>query len=374
MALAAQLVDAFEFLSTQVSYIHADIKAEAIFVDLTRARCAIIDFDGGAVVQDRRDRPTTFGTRQDWLAPEIVSQLDRPGNAARLVHVDLLSDVWSVNMAIHYLLFGVSPLFFLTEISVRAMRAYAKQFKWPDAHEACPYFRREYKQVHANYVRSLRHPALAGLADRLAFTMNNGYTNPAARTSYGQWKSVLAPKTKPAIHSFSADRTHVTDSQPVRLEWSVSGAMRVELSGVGDVTGGSFVDAPISGDTTFTLTVIPFIGQPISRSIHVTAARRPPIIVKFGTSRAFVRASDEAILEWDVRDAAEVTISPGVGKVATAGKTCVRASRTTRFKLNATSKSGVVRTATAVVTFVGVTIALAPVPRQAGRATVTPYK
>ena len=58
MALAAQLVDAFEFLSTQVSYIHADIKAEAIFVDLARAQCAIIDFDGGAVVQAPQDRPT----------------------------------------------------------------------------------------------------------------------------------------------------------------------------------------------------------------------------------------------------------------------------------------------------------------------------
>ncbi|HEU4687477.1 MAG TPA: hypothetical protein VFS23_03895, partial [Vicinamibacterales bacterium] len=237
--------------------------------------------------------------------------------------------------------------------SARAMRAYAKQFKWPGASEACPYFRREYKQVHENYVRSLGHPALATLADRLAFTINNGYTNPAARTSYGQWKSVLAPKTRPAIHSFSADRTHVTDSRPVRLEWSVSGAMRVELSGVGDVTGRSLVDTLVHADTIFTLTVIPFAGQLLSRTIQVTVARRPPVIVKFRTSRAFVRRGEELVLEWQVRDVAQVTISPCADNLAAAGRMRIRASHTTGFTLKATSPSGVQKSRTIGITVVG---------------------
>jgi hypothetical protein len=82
MAMAAQVVDAFEFLSTRIQYIHADIKAEALFVDMGQARCALIDFDSGAVARSVADQPTTFGTRQDWLAPEIVRQLDHPGTRA----------------------------------------------------------------------------------------------------------------------------------------------------------------------------------------------------------------------------------------------------------------------------------------------------
>jgi hypothetical protein len=42
--------------------------------------------------------------------------------------------------------------------------------------------------------RPAPNTAVAALPDRLAFTINNGYANPAARTSYGQWKSVLAPR------------------------------------------------------------------------------------------------------------------------------------------------------------------------------------
>ena len=94
-------------------------------------------------------------------------------------------------------------------------------------------------------------------------------------------------------------RPDVRDRCPaVRLEWSVSGGLRLEISGVGDVTGRSFADVVVCANTKFTLTLIPFVGQPISRTIDVTVARRPPIIAGFRTSRAFVHEGEELVLDW----------------------------------------------------------------------------
>jgi serine/threonine protein kinase len=341
MSLAWQLVDAFEFLSTQASYIHADIKAEAIFVDLARARCAVIDFDSGAVARDAGDTPTTFGTRQDWLAPEIIEQLDRPGNAARVIQVNLLSDVWSVNVAVHYLLFGISPLFFFTEASERSIKAYAQRFRWPDADATFPYFRREYAAQHASYTDHLRRALPHDLVDRLAFTMNEGYANPAARTSYGQWKSVLGARNKAAIGRFTADRTFVTDTRPVRLEWSVSGALRLEIAGVGDVTGRSGVDVPVRGDTTFTLTLVPLNGRPISRSIRVEVSKAPPSIHLFHGNLTRLTGAMPARLEWQVSGAERLAIDQGVGDVSGRSLVEVLPRRDTVYTLTATSPFGV---------------------------------
>ena len=211
MRLATQLIDSLEFLSAQASYIHADLKAEAVFLNVTARTCALIDYDGGVVMNDLRDKPATFGTRQDWLAPEIMEQLDQSDNTTRVVKVDLLSDVWSANIAVHYLLFGFSPLFFLTEVSQRSMREYLRHYRWPDADPGFPYFRREYASFHAHYLRHLRRSIPKDIADRFAFTINHGYANPNARTSYGQWKSALMAHNRPA----RAVTVKVTNARPV---------------------------------------------------------------------------------------------------------------------------------------------------------------
>jgi serine/threonine protein kinase len=349
MRIAAQLINAFHFLSTHILFIHADVKAEALFIDTKRQRGAVIDFDSGALARDPNDKPTTFGTKQDWLAPEIVKQLDVPGNSARLIKVDLLSDIWSINVAIHYLLFGFHPLFFLTEISDRSIGAYFRGFQWPDCNASFQYFRQEYASIHRQYMHFLKTKLPQEIVQRLAFTINKGYLDPTSRTTYGQWKTILGAINRPAIKQFSANRTLITDTRPVRLSWDVTGAARLEIPGIGDVTGRVFVDVRVRRDTTFTLVLTPDQGAQLKNTIHVQVSKDPPKILSFSTSRDLLTDATPARLHWNVTGAERVEIDNNVGDVTGRSHVDVLPRRDSSFTLTAISPFGVVAKASVQV-------------------------
>src|SRR5207249_9843340 len=114
-------------------------------------------------------------------------------------------------IAVHYLLFGFHPLFFMNEISERSMDAYFKAFRWPDANPNFVYFRKEYAAHYKQYAAFLKTKLPQEVVDRFAFTINRGYFDPGARTTYGQWKTVLKVVNRPGIKYFRADRTFATD-------------------------------------------------------------------------------------------------------------------------------------------------------------------
>lgn len=367
MRMAAQLVTAFDFLSSEIRFIHADMKAEALFVDVKGLRCAVIDFDSGALARDASDAPSTFGTRQDWLAPEIVRQLDMSGNTNRIVQVNLLSDVWSINIAIHYLLFGFHPLFFMTEISDRSVAAYFRRFQWPDADPGFPFFRREYAAVHAQYVAMLRQRFPLDVLQRFAFTINKGFLDPTARTTYGQWKTVLRSVNQPAIRHFTADRVFVDDTRPVHLSWDVTGAARVDLRGIGDVTHRTSIDVVVRRDTTFDLIVTADAGAPIVKQIHIKVDQRPPTIHSFTASSVLLTGPSPAQLHWSVTGAEKIEIDHGFADVSGRSSVDVLPRVDTTYTLRATSAFGVVAVAT-----VAICVSTAP-PRIISFRSASPY-
>jgi serine/threonine protein kinase len=342
MMIALQLVQAFHFLSSQILFIHADIKAEAIFVDFTKLRCAIIDFDSGAVAKDASDKPTTFGTNQDWLAPEIAKQLAASGNASRIIKVDLLSDLWAINIAIHYLLFGFHPLFFLSEISDRSTVEYFRQFQWPTAALSFKYFRKDLEPIYRQYVSIVRGMVPPEVVRQLSFTINKGYTDPTSRATCGQWKTVLDALNRPAILNFSADRTALTDARPVRLSWEVSGATRLDIPGVGEVTSRTSIEVKIRRDTTIELVLTPRQGSPIKKSIQIRVSKASPIIHFFTTSAHLLDRPDPARLAWSVAGAERIEIDNGVGDVSGRAFTDTLPKADTTYTLTATSPFGVV--------------------------------
>lgn len=349
MRIASQLVSAFQFLSIDVRFIHADIKAEALFVNTKQLRCAVIDFDSGALARDPNDKPTTFGTRQDWLAPEIVKQLDAPGNTTRAVKVDLFSDIWSVNVAIHYLLFGFHPFFFLTEISERSVAAYFQRFQWPQADPRFQYFRRECAAFYQEYEVFLRTKLPADVLGRFALTFNKGYLNPTARTTYGQWKTVLRTVNRPEIRMFSADRLFVDDCRPVRLSWEVSGAGRLDVLGVGEVTGLTSIDVHVRRDSVFTLVLTPDEGPPMQKTLQVQVSKEPPRIQSFTASKDFLAARELVRLMWKVTGAQRIEIDNGIGDIIGKSHVDVFPRRDCVFTLAATSPFGVVAKASVTV-------------------------
>lgn len=340
LRLGAQLAAAFEFLNHQALYIHADFKAEALFIDRKRSRCAIIDFDSGAVCCQAGDRPTTYGTFQAWLAPEIFQQLGKSGNLTRSVKVDLFSDAWSLAMALHFLLFFCHPLFFLKEISPRSTRAYLQAFQWPRVDPSFHYFRGGLEKICRHYLATLSRPELKEICTRFAATINQGCLNPSRRITAGQWRVLLSGLQKPRIHFFKADREVIRDSRPVQLSWDVSGAKKVELSGVGDVTGKTGAAVQIRQNTEFQLILTGTDGKTTSQKIKVKAADELPRIVSFTSGCTLLTSRTPVLLSWQVLGAERVQISPEVGPCPAQGTARVSPLQDTEYRLTASNWLG----------------------------------
>jgi serine/threonine protein kinase len=189
-AKAYHLMRAFTLLN-EIRYIHADFKSDNFFVSLNNdGRCALIDFDSGAIVNELEDEAFTVGTpSQDMLAPEIRRHLSENGRAM----VNLLTDTWSVAVACHYLLFLIHPFNFLTEVSDNSIMEYNNRFVWPDVAADFAYFDAEENGEVAEYLKESCDCLPQGIVDCFRHTFTKGYFNPHFRTSYNQWCIKLKP-------------------------------------------------------------------------------------------------------------------------------------------------------------------------------------
>lgn len=225
MLLAAEMAEGFQALS-EMSFIHADINALNLLLDIERCHIAIIDYDSGAV---RGDQPTTHGKRGHWMAPEI--------NEGITNKIDDLTDRWSVFVGIHYLLFLAPPLFFFNGSATSdPVRSYLRDCQWPNIPSDHPLFNPEAASDYSQYLQCFGELP-EGVRKELSSTFNEGFFNPLARTSYQQWASTLrAAIHGPEILSFKASPDSVVASVPTLLSWSVSDAYEVSLdNGIGMV-------------------------------------------------------------------------------------------------------------------------------------------
>jgi hypothetical protein len=299
----------------------------------------LIDYDGGAVMRDPDDMPSTCGTRQDWLAPEILAQM-QDAAAAQIVQVSLASELWSGAIAVHHLLFGFHPLFFLSEVSSRSIADYNRRFAWPDIDKRFTYFRAGMERIHAAYTRFLQSSFPAELLRHFRFTMSQGYANPKQRTTFSQWKTALGVANSPTILRFQADRTVVRDRKPVRLSWEVTGAVSLELKGIGDVTGRSWYELPVTQSREVELILTPHVGRPITGTLRIQVDDRPPRIHAFYADRHLLTDARPVRLSWAITGADRVEIDGGVGDVTPYSYVDLRPLRDSRFTLRAISGLG----------------------------------
>jgi serine/threonine protein kinase len=183
---AYHLSRAFRLLN-EFSYIHADFKTNNFFVSLdANGLCALIDFDSGAIIEKLEDDTYTWGTPQDMLAPEIYEQLTKD----LLVKVNLFSDMWSVAIANHYLIYCAHPLFFLKDVCRNSVSEYAKNFSWPQIDKSSLIFNNEHDEFYSWYLEMIGELPM-DLFNCFRGTVINGYFNPELRTSYSQWSIKL---------------------------------------------------------------------------------------------------------------------------------------------------------------------------------------
>ncbi|GAB2777932.1 serine/threonine protein kinase [Hymenobacter luteus] len=294
LLLAYQLASAFGLLRRNL-YVHADFKAGALFVNPDTLQCALIDYDSGAVLHHKDDRPTTFGEMQDWLAPEIIQQLAEPTNQTRTIQVDFASDTWSVGIGIFYLLHTVHPLYFLQEVSVRSLRTYLKQYTWPEVDPAFTYF----DSAHADTYPLIRRyyetlPEL--IRDKFGALINRGFTEKHRRPSYEQWQSVLrAAQLPPEVEYFAVSPPVVVKGQSVTLTWAVQSATKVMVNRQEQAATGS-LKLPVEWAQEFQLEASNAFGtsQASTQLVHVVAV--PEIKLTVPSPNFTINVAPSAVL------------------------------------------------------------------------------
>ncbi len=307
MLIAYHLVSAFKLLQ-EFHFIHADLKPEAIFINTQTFECAIIDFDSGTITENADDKPNTWGAPNDWVAPEIWDQLSQSGkNGIQLIEVNLLSDLWSVAIGVHYILTTTHPLFYLKELSPRVTREYFKNYKWPEISPSENYFNSVNKQVYDIVVKWYKQVLPESIYKQLYNTVNYGYDTKTKRTTYREWQNVLlAVQQPPSITLFSISREKVLSGKSIVVDWEVDNATAVELSSIGKVEAKGSKEFKIIQQTVFKLTARNSFGS-IEEVLTVDVL--PAVVIKdFKLANSKVEFGIDNELSWDIDFAEKVQL------------------------------------------------------------------
>lgn len=262
MLIAFQLVAAFKVLE-EFHFIHADLKPGALFINLNTAEIAVIDYDSGVITENVNDEPLTWGAANDWVAPEIWEQQSTIQSGDK-IKVDIYSDRWSVAIGVHYLMTTFHPLFYLTELSPRIAKQYfTPQNQWPFVNKNAPYFQKANEAIYDQYLPWVNSVIPQVVRDKLSHTINFGYKNPVARTSYSDWKIALqAIQEPPKIKVFKSDKSAVINSMDIELTWHVENAHTITIdNGIGQVQNIGSLKTKLQTNTRYKLSAIGYFGQ-----------------------------------------------------------------------------------------------------------------
>jgi len=259
LKMAYDMAEGFKCLQ-QMSYVHADLNPSNFMVSLQEGALVIIDYDSGAVIENKRNDATTFGKMGEWLAPEIQQQLVQTGTGN--IKVNLHTDTWSVAIAIHFLLFNFHPLFYLKKRGLSQMDTYfnVENNRWPEIELTNSNFHKERREIYQDYRANLKNNLPAGIVECFSETINSGYYNPDRRISYGQWmRRIDQELDAPVIIKFDPDKEVVVSGARACLKWNTMNEHILVIdNGVGDVTGKTEIWVQPSEDTTYVLTAIGF--------------------------------------------------------------------------------------------------------------------
>jgi len=307
--IAEELIKAMNLL-WNMRYIHADIKDSAIFINLKKSTCALIDFDSGAIFNNNSNdsEPTTIGEMQDWLAPEIFAQFNKKDMSSILVNV--FSDTWSINIAIFNFLFGRDPYFFIQKQSPKQMEMYLNTYKWPNIDTNNNYIDHNDIDDINQFLDYYNQYLPEQVKSAFETTFNNGYNKPVLRFSYYQWENVFKSLRTPLeIIVFKANKNHLTKKENVVFTWQANGFSQLFLNGTNVSNQNTLSLFPYKSDN-YTLTAINDFGEKVSQSLNISVSLDPPIIKSF-TANHLIREDLHPIkLTWNVVNAEKIRLQP----------------------------------------------------------------
>jgi serine/threonine protein kinase len=221
-ACGAQLLES-------ISFVHADINLKNLLFNDETGDVQIIDFDSGALQERGDERPIAVGRAMeyDFVPPEVkCGPLDPEPADASLYTLE--ANRWSIGTMVGTLLFGVMPLFFLSEFSKSAIDAYAAQGRrWPDVDTSSEIFNAANQESYESWGPWFE-AAPREARDRLADLFAAGSDGPRRPTA-SAWIEALEVARKPPSFAFlRAEPDVLVEGTEVLISWRVEGAEEVE--------------------------------------------------------------------------------------------------------------------------------------------------
>ncbi len=328
---AYQLTSAFKILD-EFKYIHADLKPGAIFLNLDTQELAIIDYDSGVITENQNDEPTTWGAPGDWVAPEIYDQLNKvkPGTK---IKVDFFTDRWSVAIGVNYLITGIHPLFFLTELGPRITKSYFGSTQWPNADINASYFCKENLETYNKYIEFITIKIPPQIKEKIANTINFGYRNSVARTSYKDWEIALKSIQKPPdIKFFTVSKKEILEGEEIVVAWNAENAISVEIENIGIF--GSIDKKAIrpKKDIIYKVKFLGYYGEVIEKvEIKVTPA---PKFKELNLHISKLKKGESTTLNWEINNISEarlIGIEQNAIEISKKGNLTIKPDQTTLY-------------------------------------------
>ncbi len=175
-------------------------------------------------------------------------------------------------------------------------------------------------------------------------------TGPGGTTNSTATVTVGTAVGNPQIIRFEGNPLSIQPGQTSTLSWTTTGANAVSISGLGtQPLNGSTTVTPAQ-TTTYTLTATSTDGRTVTAPITITVAPgNIPQIVTFVATPQNIDAGQSTKLCWQITNATNITITPGVGTNLNAND-CATVSPTssTTYTLTATNATGQIQANTTV--------------------------
>jgi serine/threonine protein kinase len=291
------LAYSFEILRS-INYIHADINPQNFFINLSNGELAVIDFDSGAITDNPKDKPDTFGkiAEADWLAPEILEQLANQTTQIPTIKVNLHTDTWSVAVGIHYLIFLQHPFFFLKDLGTETVTNYLKNNQWYEINAIDPNFNTNLDYAfYTKYKTLLENNVPKAITERWKSTFTKGYSNPVLRATYDQWTIDLkVSQQPPIIDKFKVNKKAIIEGQEIDFFWTIRNVNRVTLNGK-DVTNQNTLKIQPLKSGIYVLEATNLFGSVLSEKIEVDVIPMPKIELSFPTPNFSISFNRQSI-------------------------------------------------------------------------------
>lgn len=336
------LVKAMELLES-FKFIHADIKEDAIFINMNSESSAIIDFDSGAFYNSstKKYNTTTKGTKGNWLAPEITNKIDNKV-LKKTICPDVYSDTWSINMVLYYIFLTNDPFSFCKIVSDATIKKYLDNYKWPNIPKEETYVNKETKEQFQILIDYYMPKLPDKVKEGFEITFNQGYFKPQLRYTYLQWKEAFQTiKEKPEILDFTADVIQLTKKQDVTFNWSVKNGYKVFFDNINVSNLNTYKVKP-TRDTIYSLQAYNEFDVPSKvATFKINVSKKAPEIIDFNPNSSIRMDAKPIVLKWKVKGAEKITIQPNNIEVTKLKKLEVYPLKDTIYNLEVESFFGV---------------------------------